>query len=381
MATLRDRPTARLITPEFAALLAAALGAFLSLGMTLPVLPYFVRSLGGGDLAIGVVVGAMAVAAVVVRPFTAPAIQNWGFQRLILLGGVAGALATAGNAFANSFAALLALRLVSGAALAILFVACTARVMATTPADQRSAAVSYFSVAPYLGLGLGPVVGQPCYDAFGFTTTFLLAGALQLIGTVPILLIANHRSPGEGAPRFHSAAIWPGTVLALGIIGVVAFNAFIPLYVDELHGSSPAWMFLVYSVVVVAARIFAGGLPDRLGPIRAGTFATVGIVIGLVVIAAAPSTLWIYVGILPLGAGIAFQYPGLLALTVSRVRESEQPAAVSTFTMFFDVATGVGGLVVGQAAAIGGYRTAFAAAACCSLIGLVLLRTVVARAR
>jgi len=379
MATLREQPAARLITREFSLLLLAALGAFLSLGMTLPVLPYFVRSLGGDDLAIGVVVGSMAVSAVMVRPFTAPAIQNWGFKRLVLLGGVAGALAGAAYALADSFAVLLALRLATGAALAVMFVACIARVMETAPAEHRSAASSYFSVAPYLGLGLGPVIGQPVYDALGFDATFLLAGAVQLAGTLPILLTPNHRSPGERAPRFHGAAVGPGSVLALGIIGVVAFNAYIPLYVRELHGTNPAWMFLCYSVIVLATRIFAAGLPDRIGAIRAGTIATIGIVIGLVVIAAAPSPLWIYLGILPLGTGIAFQYPGLMALTISRVEESERAAAVSTFTMFFDVATGIGGLIVGQAAALGGYRAAFAAAACCSVLGLVLLRTVVAR--
>lgn len=379
MATLRDRPADRLITREFGLLLVAALGAFLSLGMMLPVLPYFVRNLGGGDLAIGVVVGSMAVSAVMVRPFTAPAIQNWGFQRLVLLGGVAGAIAGAGHALADSFPVLLALRLLSGAALAVMFVACIARVMATAPEEHRSKASSYFSVAPYLGLGLGPVIGQPVYDTFGFGATFALAGALQLAGTLPMLLVRNHRSPGERVPRFHSAAIGPGAVLALGIVGVVAFNAYIPLYVDELHGANPAWMFLAYSVVVLSARIFAGGLPDRIGAIRAGTIATVGVVVGLVIIAVAPSTLWVYVGILPFGVGIAFQYPGLMALTISRVQESERPAAVSTFTMFFDVATGIGGLVVGQAAALGGYRAAFAAAAFSSVLGLVLLRTVVAR--
>ncbi|MFI5956269.1 MFS transporter [Cryptosporangium sp. NPDC051539] len=381
MATLRDRSTERLITKEFVLLLVAALGAFLSLGMTLPVLPYFVQDLGGGDLAIGVVVGIMAVSAVMVRPFTARAIQNLGFQPLVLVGGFVGAVATALYALAGNLPALLVFRLLSGAALAVMFVACIARVMATAHPDHRSKASSYFSVAPYLGIGLGPVIGQPCYDAFGVGPTFVVAGGVQLVCTLPMLLVANHRSrsEGENAPRFHSAALWPGAVLALGIIGVVAFNAYIPLYVDELHGANPSWMFLLYSIVVLATRMFAGGLPDRIGAVRAGTLATVGVVIGLVVIAAAPSPLWIYVGIVPLGTGIAFQYPGLMALVISRVKESEQAAAVSTFTMFFDVATGLGGLVVGQAAALGGYRAAFGAAACCSVLGLVLLRTTVAR--
>jgi predicted MFS family arabinose efflux permease len=70
---------------------------------------------------------------------------------------------------------------------------------------------------------------------------------------------------------------------------------------------------------------------------------------------------------------MALQYPGLLALAINRVSDDERPRAVSTFTMFFDIAAGFGGLLVGSVAAVGGYRSAFAACAGCSLLGLVFL--------
>ena len=62
-----------------------------------------------------------------------------------------------------------------------------------------------------------------------------------------------------------------------------------------------------------------------------------------------------------------------MALVLSNVDERTRPAAISTFTMFFDIAQGVGGLVVGLAAAFGGYRAVFGAGAVCSLIGLAVL--------
>lgn len=46
--------------------------------------------------------------------------------------------------------------------------------------------------------------------------------------------------------------------------------------------------------------------------------------------------------------------------------------------MFFDIATGSGGQFVGGiAAAVGGYQSAFAAAAMCSLVTLLILRFLV----
>jgi MFS family permease len=61
--------TGRLLTPRFVTVVASGLAYFLSLGMLLPVVPLYVSGpLGGGDLAVGVVVGGFAAGAVLVRP-------------------------------------------------------------------------------------------------------------------------------------------------------------------------------------------------------------------------------------------------------------------------------------------------------------------------
>ena len=62
-----------------------------------------------------------------------------------------------------------------------------------------------------------------------------------------------------------------------------------------------------------------------------------------------------------------------MALVLSDVDDRVRPSAISTFTMFFDIAQGLGGLVVGIAAALGGYRAVFGFGALCSMTGLVLL--------
>ncbi|MFP5322732.1 MAG: hypothetical protein ACLGIC_12925, partial [Acidimicrobiia bacterium] len=71
-----DAPTSeptgdgRLLTPLFALLIAAGLAYFLSIAALLPTLPRYVEEeLGGSGLAVGVVVGAFAVSAALVRPW------------------------------------------------------------------------------------------------------------------------------------------------------------------------------------------------------------------------------------------------------------------------------------------------------------------------
>ena len=174
-------------------------------------------------------------------------------------------------------------------------------------------------------------------------------------------------------PKFYLPALLPGTVLALGIVGMVGMNAFLPLYAPELGTSQVQWMFFFYAAVVLSIRLFGRRIPDRVGPRKTGIWSTSLIVIGLLIMALTPSWPGIYLALIPLATGIALQYPGLMALVLSDVDDRVRPSAISTFTMFFDIAQGLGGLVVGIAAAFGGYRAVFGFGAVCSVIGLVLL--------
>ena len=62
-----------------------------------------------------------------------------------------------------------------------------------------------------------------------------------------------------------------------------------------------------------------------------------------------------------IGVGMAFMYPSLMALTVNRVADGERPAAISSFTMFFEIGTVAGGLALGTVAELTSKRAAFAA--------------------
>ena len=54
---------------------------------------------------------------------------------------------------------------------------------------RRAEAASVFSVAPYIGLAIGPVIGQLTYKSFGFTAAFVLSGVIAFVGALPILTL------------------------------------------------------------------------------------------------------------------------------------------------------------------------------------------------
>jgi MFS family permease len=374
----------RLVTRPFFLILLFAFMFFVGIGMTLPLLPVFVKdSLGGSDIAIGVVVAIQAVSAILVRPWINPRLARFGAVRVIMWSAVLGALSMALMAYAPNVLTLVVLRLVLGGAQAAMFIAMLSTIMSWVSEWRRAEAASVFSVAPYIGLAIGPVIGQMTYLAFGFTTAFVLSGVIAFVGALPILTLRKLEinlgaTPdgdvtAEPPPRFYLPALLPGTVLALGMVGMVGMSAFLPLYAPELGTLDVQWMFFFYAAVVLSVRLFGRRIPDRVGPRKTGIWSTCLIILGLVIMALTPSWPGLYLALLPLAIGIALQYPGLMALVLSDVDDRVRPSAISTFTMFFDIAQGLGGLVVGIAAALGGYRAVFGFGAMCSAVGLVIL--------
>ena len=109
---------------------------------------------------------------------------------------------------------------------------------------------------------------------------------------------------------------------------------------------------------------FAGArLPERLGARRAVTIAFVTLAVALGGARRCSRTLGaVGVGRCSSASASAFLYPSLMALTVNRVDERERPMAISSFTMFFEVGTITGGVVLGLVAELLGKRASFGAA-------------------
>ena len=356
----------------------------ISFGATLPVLPRFVSDgLGESDVAVGLVMGATAITAIALRPAIGRAGDVRGRRSLIVGGALVTAVGMAAHVPADSVLDLVGARLIVGAGQGALFVGSATLVNDLAPADRRGEAASVFSVAIYVGLGFGPflgewLLGRASYDAVWWAAVcgLILAAA---IGTfAPTGLPAGDEAPPtqrSGMARLlHPAAVGPGTVLLLGVIGFIGFNTFVPLHGEEIGLEDVAAVFLLFSFVVLAVRLTGSRLPDKHGPVVIGSIALACSTLGLVGIALWLEPIGLYAFTIPLAVGSALLYPALMAAAVNSAPDNERSSAVATFTMFFEVATALGGAVLGIVASLTSYSGAFLAAACFALTGLAYLR-------
>lgn len=386
---MAERPG--IVTRDFAVVTLSAAFFMLAFGATLPVLPRYVSDgLGQGDVAVGIVMGSAAVSAIALRPAIGRMGDVRGRRALIVGGALVTALGMAAHVPASSVGVLVLARLVVGAGQGALFVGSATLVNDLAPADRRGEAASYFSVAIYVGLGFGPFLGEWILGRTSFDVVWWTVVAGLLVAAVVGLFAPTGLDAGDDdepppVPRtglarlLHPAAVGPGTVLFLGVVGFVGFNSFVPLHGEEIGLDDVAGVFLLFSVVVLVVRLTGSRLPDAHGPVVIGTVALVASAIGLLGIAAWRAPIGLYLFTVVLAVGSALLYPALMAAAVNSAPDNERSSAVATFTMFFEVSSALGAAVLGVVASQTSYAGAFAAAAMFSIAGLVVLHVRLAR--
>lgn len=368
----------RVLTPLFLLIMLSTLAYFISVGALQPTLPRFVQGpLGGGDVQVGLAVGAFAFSAVLIRPFVGPIGDRRGRRLLIVLGAAIVAFSVAGYVFADSLSLLLALRLLSGVGEACFYVGAASVVNDLAPEERRGEALSYFSLALYLGLTIGPIIGESVFEAFdGFDAAWLVAALSAGIAALLGLIVPDTRPEGSHENEFrwfHPAGILPGTVLAASIWGLGGFATFIPLYALSLGMSGSRMVFVAFSVVVLLVRSLGARLPDVLGPARAARMALSLQATGLVIMGAWQEVFGLFVGVIVFGLGQALAFPALMTMAIRSAKPTERSAVVGTFTAFFDLSFGIGAVTLGAVSSVFGYGGAFISAAFVALGGLAML--------
>lgn len=376
-----DPGDGRLITPLFSLITAAGLAYFLAIGSLLPVLPRYVEDvLHGGGFEVGLVVGAFAVSAALVRPTAGRLGDLVGRRTMAVAGSAIAAVSIIPLGLVKAVWFLVIIRLVTGLGEAGFFIGAATAAQDLAPDHRRGEAASFFSIAIYGGLAFGPAIGEYLYKHQGAGACWVFAA-----GTCALATVLSSFIPGDlgrvadPPPRrgiLHPAAVLPGTVLLLGLFGFAAFSAFVPLYVDQIGLDDAGPFFIAYGVIVLAVRIVGARVPDRLGAVRTSSMALVAIAAGIGTVAAVASVVGLWIGTVLLAIGMSLLFPALFTLTVNNAPNDERSHAVGTFSLFFDLSQGLGAPILGVIVSIsGGERPAFAAAAVVALIGLVLANT------
>lgn len=350
--------------------------AWAALLLALPL--YVTGPLGGGNVAVGLVMTAATLISAGLQPAIGALGDRRG-RRLLLVGGPIW-FATCVGAFSlvQSPEALFIARAAAGIGDAAFMVGALTLVSDLAPAGRQGEAYSLFSLSTWVGMGLGPVCAGLVVHAFSFDAVWLMCGLLAVVGAgLGALLPDSSRAPRTQATsgiRFSRGVLAPGAVLALEMFGFVTLFVFGPLYARELGMANGGVVLLVASAVLVLIRVFGRTIPDRLGAYGGATAGLVCVVIGLTGAAALDHPVGLFIGGAGVGVGHALAYPALFMLALSRTPPGDRSAALGTFKACesFGFAAAAAGL--GVVAEAGGYGLVFVVGGGATLLGAFVLR-------
>ncbi len=371
----------RLVTGRFLLVCVSTFAFFMAVGINLPVLPRFIKGpLGGSDLAVGITVTSLSIAAIFARPLLGRVGRRHGQRRLMIGGATLAAGAFALCATVHALVPLIVLRVFAGFGDAALFVGAATIISELSPSNRRAEGAAYLSVAVFIGLGVGPFVGDSLQRGGHFALAFLIAAACDAIAAVLALLVqqpAGLVSSSRAKLRIlHPAGLRTGAVLALVMTGFAGWSTFVALRADQLHVGAGTF-FAIYSFTVLVLRVTCARLPERIGLGRVA-FVAIGLCgVGLLLMGIVNGVEGMVIGTIVMSFGIAFYYPSLMAITLNSVVDGDRAAVVPTFTMFFEVGSVAGGLALGPVANFFGYRAVFVTGGLLALADLALLWVVV----
>jgi MFS family permease len=255
-----------------------------------PLLPHFAHELGLSKALAGVLVGAYPFGALLGGVPGGFAAARLGPRRAVIAGLVLFALASVALAFADTFAMLVAARLVQGAASALSWAGAFSWLIGAAPRERRGELVGNAMGAAIFGALLGPVLGAAAALA-GRAVVFVAVGALGLA-----LAVVAARLPAAATEEPSLAAFgraWrDGRFLAgLGLMCLPSLLFGVLAVLAPLHLSAAGWgAAAIGAVWVVAAGLEAaqaplvGRLSDRRGrflPVQVSLIAAAALSVGL----------------------------------------------------------------------------------------------------
>ncbi|HVK95680.1 MAG TPA: MFS transporter [Noviherbaspirillum sp.] len=347
----------------------------LGIGASLSTLPFYVQqTLGQNDVAVGVVIAAIALAAVVTRPVAGRLADRYGYKRLMLCGAALCVLAGAGYFAPLPLEGLVAVRLLHGIGEGTVFTAGATWLITLAPEARRGKIVGLYGISMWTGITLGALIGAAIMNLGGFSAVWAFILVVPAIGF--LLVAVKEKAAQSGQARkpslFPPTVLIPGVALALAAAGYAALSAFAALYLSHQGIMNGIAAFNAFGFTYVGVRLFLGHWPDKLGPARVAFWSALVEACGLLLVALAPNLMIAIAGGLVMGAGLSLLYPSLALIVINHTEKTQHGAALGTFTSFWDLGLAVGGPVGGWIAGAASYPAIFFAMMGCAMLSALL---------
>jgi len=359
---------ARLVSRPLALVMLADFAGLFGFYLLLSVVPAHLTAAGAGGFAAGLATGVLMLSSVAGEFAIPRLVARYGFRTILAAGLALLALPVLALLVSAALPVVVAVCVLRGLGLAVIFVVCGAWGAELIPAGRRGEGLGVLGVvaglpavvATPLGVWLMAHAGAEAVFALGALAA--LAGLLAVLGLpagrtteeAPVGMAAGLRSPALLRP----AIVFTGTAMAAGIV-----VTFLPAAMPGGAGSLAAVALLAQAAATTVARWWAGRFGDRHGAARLLVPGALVAAAGILALVLAGSPLAALLGMVAFGAGFGVVQNASLAMMYSRVPTAAYGTATAIWSVAYDTGYGLGALGFGLVAGAAGYPIGFAVTA------------------
>lgn len=310
------------------------------LSLVIPLLALRLEAAGFRAETNGLHIAVSGVATMIGAPLTPPLARWLGVRRLQIGAILIGAAALVGFALTNDYRLWLALRMVFGLALTVIFVVSEFWISVAAPPARRGAALGLYATVLAIGFTTGPAL-LSVTGVFG-PLPFLVAALMVACAAVPVAL-AETAAKMEGESSTHLGAILKAAPIALGaalLYGALetGLNGLLPVF-GLRAGFPESFASFQLSLVALGNVVFPipiGFVADRVRKIRLlGFFALFGC-LGALALPAFIADRWSFaIGLFIWGGMIGGIYPVGLAILAEKFDGARLGAANAAYVMMY----------------------------------------------
>lgn len=352
-------------TRIFISLFVVTAVAMLSLGLIVPILPLYAKSMHATGLQLGMIFSGYALSRGIFSPVVGDISDRYGRKKLIVTGLTLFIPLSILFALANTPLLLTIIRIAQGVATVCISLVAQAYVGDLTPRGKEGKYMNLFFISFFLGQSLGPYFGGVLTDHFSIRTPFYVMAVLSAGALILILLFVPEapiaaRSVDEQASFFKRLKPALSDRPMIAIMEYMAsrgfyrwgFNTFFPILAVKVASLNAASIGLVLSAYMVTGSViqFPAGLAVDKYPEWKTPFILIGGTVSAIImcIIASFQTLILFI-LLTTGMGIASAVAraSAVAIRTERGRLHGMGAVTGAFTASLSLGQVLGPLVFG----------------------------------
>ena len=380
----RSTPLAKMLTP----IVISVFAAYLTIGITLGILPVFVKNnLGFDSLVVGLVIGAQSLATLLTRAYAGRITDTRGANisnrqgiLMVLIAGMLYMLVGAVRGFRLwALGLLIVSRIIHGISESMLVTGALTWGIGLVGQQNSGKVMTWNGIAMYAGIAIGAPFSIWLVNAFGVTLAFASVIVLSLVSwwataQLPVLAV----DPSHVRPPFYKVigqVSGQGLALAFSSMGFACIASFIALFFAAENWHNASLGFFCFGACYILTRVFFAYFPDKYGGYKVAMVSFMIEIIGQLCIGFSNSGPIAILGCALTGIGFSLVFPSLGVLVIKKVPPQTRGTALGAYAAFFDLSLGLAGPIAGIVAQYFNYHAIYLVAATSCLLAFLILLT------